>query len=148
MTGRRLRVEVTDRAISASELADLVRDPRAGAIATFEGTVRDHHAGKKVAFLEYEAYAPMAESELRKIGERVIERWPLEAVAISHRIGRLEIGEVAVALAVSAAHRAEAFDALRWAIDTLKETVPVWKRETGPDGAFWIEGPEHVPVEE
>ena len=146
MADARVSVAVTSEPISAAALLPLVRDDRAGAIATFEGAVRNHHAGKTVAFLEYEAYIPMAESELGKIAERARERWPIEAIAIHHRIGRLEIGEISVALAVSSAHRNEAFEALRWAIDTLKETVPIWKRETGPDGTFWIEGPEQVPA--
>lgn len=137
-------VRVTEEPISAAATADRVRRDRAGAIATFEGTVRDHHEGKSVAFLEYEAYVPMARSELQRLAGEASERWPLEGIALDHRIGRLEIGEVAVAIAVSAAHRGPAFDALRWLIDTLKQTVPIWKRETGPDGAYWIEGPEHV----
>lgn len=141
-------VQVTGEPIGAPALADLLRTPRSGALATFEGTVRDHHAGKAVSLLEYEAHAPMAEREIRSIAEEACRRWPLEGVAVAHRTGELQIGDVAVAIAVSAAHRDPAFDALRYLIDTLKKRAPIWKRETGPDGTFWIEGPDHVPAGE
>lgn len=137
-------VELTRDPIAAKPLADMVRTSASGAVATFEGTVRDHHAGKAVSHLEYEAHAPMAVREMRAIAERACRHWPLEAVALRHRVGKLEIGDVAVAIAVSAAHRGPAFDALRYLIDAIKERAPIWKRETGPDGTFWIEGPEHV----
>ena len=143
---RVLRVEVTDRPIGASALALQVSCPRAGAIATFEGVVRDHHQGKRVAHLEYEAYAPMAEKVLREVAEEAVGRWPIEALALAHRFGRLEIGEVSVAIAVASAHRGDAFDALRYTIDELKSRVPIWKRETGPDGSHWIEGPDTIPT--
>lgn len=142
--GRLPRVRVTDRPISADRLARSVASPRAGAIATFEGVVRDHHGGKSVAFLVYEAYAPMAEKILQQIASEAARRWRIEAVAVHHRTGRLGIGEVSVAIAVSSAHRGEAFEALRYVIDTIKERAPIWKRETRPDGSFWIEGPDHV----
>lgn len=142
---RRVRcVEVTGDPIAAPVLADMVRTPSSGAVATFEGTVRDHHRGKEVSRLEYEAYAPMAVREMRAVAEEACRRWPVDGVAVRHRTGALEIGDVAVAIAVSAAHRGPAFDALRYVIDTLKERAPIWKRETGPDGTFWIEGPDHV----
>ncbi len=142
--GRLPRVRVTDRPISADRLARSVASPHAGAIATFEGVVRDHHGGKSVAFLAYEAYAPMAEKILQQIASEAARRWRIEAVAVHHRTGRLGIGEVSVAIAVSSAHRGEAFEALRYVIDTIKERAPIWKRETGPDGSFWIEGPDYV----
>lgn len=140
-------VELTEEEISAAALRGRVLSPSSGAVATFEGTVRDHHEGKAVAYLEYEAYVPMAEAELRSVAAEALERWDVEAVAVTHRFGRLEIGDVAVAIAVGAAHRGPAFDALRYVIDTLKERVPIWKRETGPDGTFWIEGPDHVSAD-
>lgn len=140
-------ITVTESAIAADVLARMVASPTAGAVATFAGVVRDHHAGRAVAFLEYEAYVPMAERELREIATAACGRFAIEAIAIHHRHGRLEIGDVAVAIAVSAAHRAAAFDALRFAIDTLKARVPIWKRETGPDGTYWIEGPDQVAAE-
>lgn len=145
--GSVVHVEVTGATIGASDLARRVASPRAGAVATFEGVVRDHHAGKPVAHLEYEAYGPMAEKLLREVATEAASRWPIEAIAVSHRTGRLEIGEVSVAIAVSSAHRGDAFDALRYTIDHLKARVPVWKRETGPDGSHWIEGPDIIPIE-
>ena len=141
-------IRVSSEAISAAVLARQVTSHRAGAVATFEGVVRAHHQGKAVSFLEYEAYVPMTEVMLRDIAERACRRWKIEAVAVHHRVGRLEIGEVSVAIAVSAAHRAEAFEASRYVIDTLKEEAPIWKRETGADGAFWVEGPDLVRAPE
>jgi len=143
---RRVQAEVTDRPIAVGVLAEWVSSARAGAVATFEGVVRDHHQGKRVAFLEYEAYGPMAGKVLREVAEEAAARWPVEAIAVTHRFGRLEIGEVAVAIAVSSAHRGDAFDALRYTIDELKGRVPIWKRETGPDGSHWIEGPATIPT--
>lgn len=140
-----VEVEVTETPISAAELRPRVAAPCAGAIATFEGVVRDHHQGKAVDHLEYEAYAAMARRQIEAVAREAVESWPIHAVAIRHRTGRLEIGEVAVAIAVSAAHRAEAFDACRHCIDELKRRAPIWKRETGPDGSQWVEGPEQLP---
>ncbi len=123
-----------------------VESPTAGAIATFAGTVRDHHLGKQVAFLEYEGYESMARSELMDVIEEAAGRWSISGAAAHHRLGRLEIGDISIGLAVASAHRAPAFEALRYVIDELKVRVPVWKRETGPDGTHWIEGPELVPT--
>ena len=142
-----VHVDVHDRQVSAVELATRVTSARAGAVATFEGVVRNHHAGKAVQYLEYEAYVPMAQKVLREVATEAAERWPIEAIAVVHRTGRLEVGEVSVAIAVSAAHRGDAFDALRYTIDELKDRAPVWKRETGPDGSHWIEGPNLIPAE-
>ena len=112
----------------------------AGGIVTFEGTVRDHARGKRVRSLEYDAYPEMAEQEMAKIAAEVERRWQTDHLAMVHRIGKLEIGEVAVVVAVACAHRAEAFDACRYAIDTLKATVPIWKKEIAEDGEEWVEG--------
>jgi molybdopterin synthase catalytic subunit len=112
----------------------------AGAIVTFEGTVRNHARGKRIRYLEYEAYAEMAEQEMARIAAEVERRWQSDRVALVHRIGRLEIGEVSVVVAVACPHRAEAFEACRYAIDTLKTTVPIWKKEVAEDGAEWVEG--------
>lgn len=142
-----VHVRVTPERIDAADLAGRVTTPGSGAIATFEGVVRNHHAGKAVAYLEYEAYAPMAEKVLREVAGEAAARWPIDAIAVSHRTGRLQIGEVSVAIAVASAHRGDAFDALRYTIDELKVRVPVWKRETGPDGSHWIEGPDIIPIE-
>jgi molybdopterin synthase catalytic subunit len=112
----------------------------AGGIVTFEGVVRDNARGKSVRYLEYDAYPEMAEQELRRIAAEVTDRWQTEAMAMVHRIGRLEIGECSVVVVVACPHRAEAFDACRYAIDTLKAKVPIWKKEVATDGEEWVEG--------
>lgn len=118
-----------------------------GAICTFAGQVRNHSRGKQVAFLEYDAYIPMAEKQMLKIAQEAEAKWGCEVV-IEHRIGRIELGEASVVIVVGSPHRAQAFEACRWCIDTLKEDVPVWKRETCPDGSFWIEGETSVLAKE
>lgn len=125
--------------LSAEAVAAAVEDPGAGGVVIFAGVVRNETGGRRVKFLEYEAHAPMAEAKLREIGAAVHRRWPgVRRVAILHRVGRLEIGETSVLVAVSAAHRADAFEACRYAIDTLKQTVPVWKKEHFEDGEVWV----------
>jgi len=131
--------QVVDRPLSADALALAVDDPGAGGIAIFSGVVRNETGGRPVKFLEYEAHAPMAEAKMREIGADVRRRWPsVKRVAMQHRIGRLEIGESSVLIAVSAAHRQEAFEACKYAIDTLKHIVPVWKKEHFEDGEVWV----------
>lgn len=115
-----------------------VADPEAGAVASFVGTVRRRSRGRDVLHLEYEAYEEMAEPMLERLAAGLIERHKLRSVAIHHRIGRVEIGEASVAIAVSARHRAAALDACREAIDTLKETIPLWKKEVYAGGEEWI----------
>jgi molybdopterin synthase catalytic subunit len=123
-------IRVTTEPLSERALAEAVTDPGAGAIGLFSGIVRDQTGGRRVKYLEYEAHAPMAESKMREIAAMLRGRWPgLRKIAIVHRIGRLEIGESSVMIAVSSPHRREAFEACHLAIDTLKETVPVWKKE-------------------
>lgn len=129
---------VTDEEIRLQELIDEVRNEEAGAIVTFLGTVRRHSRGREVQHLEYEAYPEMAEAKLREIGREMEERWGVR-VAIVQRIGRLEVGEASVAIAVAAPHRREAFEAARYAIDRLKEIVPIWKKEFYEGGEEWIE---------
>jgi molybdopterin synthase catalytic subunit len=119
-----------------------VADPSAGAIVTFVGTVRNHGRGRHVVQLEYEAYAPAAEAMLRQIGDEIRERWGLDNVAIVHRVGSLSVGDASVVISVAAAHRDSAFDASRYAIERIKEIVPIWKKEHYGDGAVWI-GSEH-----
>jgi molybdopterin synthase catalytic subunit len=114
-----------------------------GAVATFIGQVRNLSRGREVAYLEYDAYRPMAEKQLIRIATEAQLRWGVEVV-IEHRVGRIELGEASVVVCVGSPHRAQAFDACRYCIDTLKETVPIWKKEVCPDGAFWIEGEEAV----
>jgi molybdopterin synthase catalytic subunit len=125
--------------LSPDTIAAEVDDPGAGGIVIFSGVVRNETGGRPVKFLEYEAHAPMAEVKMREIGEIVRTRWPgVKRVAMLHRIGRLEIGEASVLIAVAAAHRGDAFEACRYAIDTLKRTVPVWKKEHFEDGEVWV----------
>lgn len=115
--------------------------PADGALCLFVGVVRDHHQGRAVARLEYEAYEEMALPLLQRIEDEARRRWPVTALRIVHRLGPLAVGEASVAVAAGAVHRGEAFAACQWAIDTLKATVPIWKKEYGPDGASWMEGP-------
>jgi molybdopterin converting factor subunit 1 len=131
-------ITITRNPIDVGELERAVADPAAGAIATFTGTTRRDNAGRRVIKLEYEAYEPMALSEMRKLAREAGERWKIVRIAICHRIGRVGIGETSVAIAVSAAHRAEAFEACRFAIDRLKEIVPIWKKEYFEGGEVWI----------
>ncbi len=134
--------EVVEHPIELSRLIVAVRRPDAGAIATFLGTTRNHNAGRRVIRLEYEAYPEMALREMRRIGEQAIDQFSATAVAIVHRVGIVAIGEISVAIAVSAAHRDAAFVACRFAIDRLKEIVPIWKKEHYRGGEIWI-GPQH-----
>ena len=130
---------VVERPLSPDDIATRVDDPAAGGIVIFSGVVRNETGGRPVKFLEYEAHAGMAEAKLREIGAAIRRRWPgVKRVAMLHRIGRLEIGESSVLIAVSAAHRGDAFEACRYAIDTLKRTVPVWKKEYFEDGEVWV----------
>jgi len=130
---------VVEHPLSPDDIAARVDDPAAGGVVIFSGVVRNETGGRPVKFLEYEAHAAMAEAKLREIGVAIRGRWPgVKRVAMLHRIGRLEIGESSVLIAVSAAHRGDAFEACRYAIDTLKRIVPVWKKEHFEDGEVWV----------
>jgi MoaE-MoaD fusion protein len=135
--------EITDAPLDTDQLVRLVERPEAGAVVTFAGVVRNHSRGRTVLYLEYDAYRPMAERKMREIAEEAAHRWECR-IALQHRVGRLEIGEASVLIAVSAAHRGTAFEACRYAIDTLKETVPIWKKEVWEGGEVWIEGESAV----
>ena len=124
--------------ISIQEAIDHVASDSAGAIDVFIGTVRNQTKGKTVTHLEFEAYEAMAISELQKIYDQAMEKWPVLKIAIIHALGRLNIGEVPVVIAVSTAHRKASFEACQYIIDTLKETVPIWKREFYEDGSVWV----------
>lgn len=130
--------EITDRQIVAGELAEVVRSDADGAVVTFAGVVRGVSKGKKVLYLEYEAYKSMAEKKMAEIGKEIRERWEIERVAMRHRVGHLEVGETAVAIAVASPHRKEAFEACQYAIDRIKLVVPIWKKEVWEDGEVWI----------
>ena len=129
---------VTDKPIDLHELVDCVTDPEAGAIATFIGTTRNNNQGRKVIALDYEAYPEMAEKELARLGEEAKKKWQICRMAIVHRIGPVQITEPSVIIAVSAAHRDAAFAACRFAIEEIKKTVPIWKKEVYEGGEIWI----------
>lgn len=133
-----ITIELTEGPISTDRVLAAVADPHAGAMVLFLGVVRDNARGRRVDHLVYEAYDALARRELERIARTLTERWPITRVAIAHRTGRLAVGEASVAVAVSAPHRAEAFEAGRYAIDTLKQTVPIWKKEVWEGGAAWI----------
>lgn len=136
-----MTTRLTRRRIDPSRVLRSVGDPGAGAVVLFLGTVRDNSDAGAVKGIEYEAYAPMAEKSLASAEERVRRKWPsTRAVKIVHRVGKLEVGEVSVAVAVSSPHRAEAFEACRDAIETIKHEVPIWKREDTADGKVWVKG--------
>lgn len=141
----RIWVEMTEAPLDPAPLVAFAEGPEMGAVVTFSGNVRDHNRGRRVEYLEYDAYRPMAEKELAKIAAEAVEKWNCR-IAILHRAGRLEIGEPSVLVAAACAHRGQAFDACRYAIDTLKERVPIWKREVWEGGEVWIEGERDAPV--
>ena len=126
--------------IDPGTLISHVRAPEDGAIVTFDGFVRHQSHNRPTLYLDYEAYESMALAKMREIAEKLHEKFRIHRVGIVHRLGRLEIGETSVFIAVSAPHRAAAFDACRFAIDTLKRTVPIWKKEYFEDGAVWADG--------
>ena len=132
---------ITEDPIGPGALYDEVRADGDGAVVTFAGVVRDNSGGRRTDHLVYEAYKPMAEQEMAKVGREAAARWDIDDIAILHRIGRLEIGEISVLVAVSSPHRGEGFSACQFAIDRLKQTVPVWKKEMSEDGEYWVEGP-------
>jgi molybdopterin synthase catalytic subunit len=131
------RVELTVGPITLQPLIDRVSGPDRGGLCTFTGTVRDSFGGRPVMRLQYEAYVPMAEKQMDQLCAAVEERWPGTAVAIAHRLGTLEIGEAAVHIVVAGAHRGECFEACRFAIDELKKTIPIFKKEVYADGSAW-----------
>lgn len=131
-------IALSDTALSVESCMRLAESEKAGAIDLFIGTVRDHTEGRKVTHLEFEAYEPMALSEMDKIATAMAERWPIINVVIHHRVGVLQIGDIAVIIAVATPHRKAAFEACQYAIDTLKETVPIWKKEVFEGGAVWV----------
>jgi molybdopterin synthase catalytic subunit len=131
-------IEITEQPIEVQKIIAAASKNEAGAVNTFIGTVRDQTSGKKVVKLEYEAYVPMVVSEIRKIIDRATQQWSLNGWAISHRVGTLLPGEIAVVVAVSTPHRKESFAACQFIIDSLKQTVPIWKKEFFEDGDEWV----------
>ncbi len=141
-------VSLVHEAIDSQAVIESVKQPEDGAVAVFQGIVRHHSRGRRTLFLEYEAYEPMAMAELNRLIAAALEKFHVRDVHVVHRLGRLEIGETSVLIAVASTHRAAAFDACRWIIDTLKRTVPIWKKEYFEDGGVWADGepfPENLP---
>ena len=129
---------ITSKPLNIEEVMNKVIRAEAGAITTFTGTVREFTKGKRTLHLEYDAYVPMAEKKLAQIGTEISEKWPDAKTAISHRIGRLEISDIAVVIAVSTPHRKDAYEANEYAIERIKQIVPIWKKEHWEDGELWI----------
>ena len=131
-------IEISSEKINVNKVIDSVRDDSCGGIDIFIGTVRNSTNQKQVQRLEFEAYESMALSELNKIADQAFAKWDVKAISVVHRVGVVEIGEEAVVIAVSSPHRSAAFEACRYIIDTLKETVPIWKKEIFNDGEVWV----------
>ncbi len=133
-----LEIKIFSEPLNIQSCIDWVMTDESGGIDVFIGTVRNATKGKKVVRLEFEAYETMAVNEMRRIAEDIVTKWPVHKILIHHRTGLLKVGEVPVVIAVSAAHRNAAFDACRYAIDTIKQTVPIWKKEVFEDGEEWV----------
>jgi molybdopterin synthase catalytic subunit len=132
-------IQLTRDVIDYAALTESVRSPISGAVVLFLGTVREITGGRRTVALDYDAYPEMAEAQIGKLETEARNRWPVDKVAIAHRLGHLELGEVSVAVAVSCPHRRQAFEAGKWLIDTLKTTVPIWKKENWADGTTeWV----------
>lgn len=133
-------ISITREQLDRDALVAAVSHPSVGGVVVFEGVVRDNARGKQVRYLEYDVYPEMAVQQIRKIVAEAERRWGVERVAVAHRVGRLEIGEASVIIVVASPHRGEAFEACRYIIDTLKTTVPIWKKEVATNGEEWVEG--------
>ncbi len=135
--------EITDQPLDPAPLVEAVHRDDAGAIALFYGIVRNENLGRRVQYLEYDAYPEMAMKKMREVADEVRAKFPVLEIGIVHRVGRLEIGETSLLVAVSSGHRGESFEACHYAVDRIKQIVPVWKKEVWEDGSEWIEG--HTP---
>jgi MoaE-MoaD fusion protein len=133
-------VDIVRVPIQAGPLLAQLKQGKDGAVVTFDGIVRDNTRGRRTLYLDYESYESMALTEMRSLAQEAISRFSVRDVVLVHRLGRLEVGETSVFMAVASAHRAQAFDACRWLIDTLKKTIPIWKKEYFEDGAVWADG--------
>ena len=131
-------IQILETPLNSQLCHDAVADPAAGGIVVFVGSVRDQTKSRKVVKLEFESYVPMALKEIDKIADTLYQKWDVLHVAIHHRVGVLEVGEIPVIIAVSTPHRKAAFEACQYAIDTLKETVPIWKKEIFENGTIWV----------
>lgn len=143
------RCKIVREAIRTQEISDSLRAPEDGAMLVFEGVVRNHTRGRRTLYLDYEAYEAMALKEMEVLAEEALRQFKIRDIRIVHRVGRIEIGETSVAIVVASAHRAAAYEASRFAIDTLKKKVPIWKKEYFEDGATWADGepfPPEIPT--
>ncbi|MCL0029300.1 molybdenum cofactor biosynthesis protein MoaE [Dehalococcoidia bacterium] len=131
-------IEITHDVLDETRIIESVKNDNAGAVVAFLGTTRDQTGGRVVLHLEYEAYRPMADQELARVTEEMEERWELVGVAIAHRLGRLELGDTSLVVAVSSAHRQNAIDACHYGVDRIKQVVPIWKKEFFEDGEVWV----------
>jgi molybdopterin synthase catalytic subunit len=141
-----MRIEITDGVIPAAEIVAEMKAGSDGAVCVFDGIVRDNTRGRRTLFLDYEAYREMALTQMSGLAAEAVGKFGVRDVAVVHRLGRLQVGETSVLIVVASAHRGAAFDACRWLIDTLKKTVPIWKKEHFVDGAVWADG-EPFPEE-
>ena len=135
-----MRIEIVDEVIAAEPIVAGMKAGGDGAVCIFDGIVRDNTRGRRTLYLDYEAYREMALEQMHGLAIEAIARFGVRDVALVHRLGRLMMGETSILIVVASAHRAAAFDACRWLIDTLKKTVPIWKKETFVDGAVWADG--------
>jgi len=140
VSGGAPRAQLTRTIIEATAISDAIRQPQDGAVVIFEGIVRNHSCGRRTLYLEYEAYEEMGLKQLESLLDQALSKYQIREAVIVHRLGHLKIGETSVLIVVASAHRAAAFDACRWLIDTLKRTVPIWKKEFFEDGAVWADG--------
>ncbi|MFQ5960379.1 MAG: molybdenum cofactor biosynthesis protein MoaE [Candidatus Methylomirabilales bacterium] len=131
-------LRITADPLSVEGIVSAVTKRTCGAVATFIGVVREFSRGKEVSYLEYEAYPEMAIAKMRQIEEEIRDKWEIGEMAIHHRVGRLEVSEASVVIAVSAPHRQQALEACAYAIERLKQIVPIWKKEISPDGSYWV----------
>lgn len=131
-------IEITDARLDPDQVTASVRRDANGAVVTFLGTTRDASDGRRVLYLEYEAYQPMAQKTLEQIAQEVRERWDIQDMAIAHRVGKLETGEISLVVALASPHRKQAFEAAAYALDRIKEIVPIWKKEVFEGGEEWI----------
>jgi molybdopterin synthase catalytic subunit len=146
-----MRVEIVDAPIDAEEIVAGIKAGGDGAVCVFDGIVRDNTLGRRTLHLDYEAYREMALEQMKGLAAQAVAKFEVRDVALAHRLGRLVVGETSVLIVVASAHRGAAFDACRWLIDTLKKTVPIWKKETFADGAVWADGeafPEAIALRE
>ena len=141
-----MHVEITRKTIDSAGLMSAIKDGSDGAVCTFDGIVRNNTRGRETLYLDYESYEAMALQQMHGLAQEALTRFSVRDVVMVHRLGRLQVGESSVLIGVASAHRGAAFDACRWLIDTLKKTVPIWKKERFIDGAVWADG-EPFPAE-